>query len=197
MHTSGREQFFIHSSLHRVLLYNSLASTQTWYVDQAVIKPTEICLSLPQGLGLKVLCPSAWPALSGFRRRFIFILCVMYFMYKWLTCIHVHVPTMCMPGVQEGQERMSASLELELQTVGSLHVCAGNSVWILWKSSHCSWPLSNLFSLELSYFWDRFLLSSLGFHQMHDSPVIAPKFWDARCAHNHTVLFGGFFCPIV
>lgn len=60
----------------------------------------------------------------------------MYFMYKLFTYIHVHVTCVCLVPGKAKRERQDF-LELELHRVGSLHMCAGNLVWILWKSGHC------------------------------------------------------------
>lgn len=43
-----------------------------------------------------------------------------------------------MPGAYVGQERLSASLELELQIVVILHVGAGNCIQMSWQKSQCS-----------------------------------------------------------
>jgi hypothetical protein len=47
-----------------------------------------------------------------------FILCVF--------CLHVHLCTTCMPGVQRGQKMESGPLELELTIVVSCHMDAEN-----------------------------------------------------------------------
>ena len=55
-----------------------------------------------------------------------FFLKKFFFMCNWfLACTYFCV-------------RVSDPLKLELQTVVSCHVGAGNQIWILWKSSQCS-----------------------------------------------------------
>ena len=44
---------------------------------------------------------------------------------------------LCIPGSYRGQKKASGLMKLELQTVVSLHVGAGNQTWVLWKGSQC------------------------------------------------------------
>lgn len=57
---------------------------------------------------------------------FLILLLLFNFFCLWVFCLHVCVPTTCIPGAQGDQERAWNLLEMELQTVVKHHVGAGN-----------------------------------------------------------------------
>ena len=60
-------------------------------------------------------------------------------MYFYFICMgilrHVCLCTIYVPGAHRSQQRRLGTLELELQTIESHHVGAGNQIQVLWKSS--------------------------------------------------------------
>lgn len=60
---------------------------------------------------------------------------------------------MRMPDAHGGQKRVLSPLKLELQTVVSWHMGAGNGAWFLWKSSQHPLPLNYFSSCMCSYLW--------------------------------------------
>lgn len=67
---------------------------------------------------------------------------------------HMFVYHICLSGTFGDQKKLSDPLKLELQTVVSRHVCVGNGIWALWKSSSCSSLLSHLSRLSLIIYLD-------------------------------------------
>lgn len=71
----------------------------------------------------------------------IFILCV------WVPCLHL---CLCIPSttwysvLEEARRACGIPWELELQTLSSFCVCAGNETQVLWKRSECAQLLSHL-----------------------------------------------------
>lgn len=55
-------------------------------------------------------------------------------LYLWVFCLHVYLCTAGVPGAQEGQQRASDPLKLELQTVVSHYVSTGNQTWVNFSS---------------------------------------------------------------
>jgi hypothetical protein len=60
-----------------------------------------------------------WQTVYNLIFLFGFILCGKVF------CLHLYMYTMCIPGAQRGQKRVSEALQLKLQIVVSHHVTAG------------------------------------------------------------------------
>lgn len=70
-------------------------------------------------------------------------------MYKYFVYTCVWAPCSCSlkrPGKGIG------ALELALETVASLPMRAESQIWVLWKSSTRSWPMSHLSSTRVSWF---------------------------------------------
>lgn len=76
--------------------------------------------------------------------------------YGYFVCTHVYLLVqhvhawciMCVRSALRGQNRMSDPLELKLQMVVGCSIGTGNQTQVLWKNSHCSYPLNHLSSIS-------------------------------------------------
>lgn len=91
--------------------------------------------------------------------RYLFFLTKYFFQFV-LFCIfafgqHVHMCTTCAPHVLlvpvKARREHWILLELELETVLSCRVCAGNRTWVLYKSNRCSKPQNVLSSPSIIF----------------------------------------------
>lgn len=122
---------------------------------------------------------------------FIYNFDFMYFACKLCLC------TMFMPDAHGGQKRVLSPLKLELQTVASWHMGAGNGAWFLWKSSQHSLPLSYFSSCMHSYLWPSVPRLSYLFlegqkiteessHQAHSLPEVRLELLSRSCRESHS-----------
>lgn len=91
----------------------------------------------------------------------ILFLNIIYTLWVWLFWLHVCFWIMCIPSDHWGQRRALDALEMELQTVVSPHISAGNWTRTLCKSSKCSWQLSHL-SIPAPLFYKTMWSSRVG-----------------------------------
>lgn len=103
-----------------------------------------VLLLLRQAL-YSLICPPGLH-LPPFFWRFISIICV------WAFCLHACLCTTNMPAAWEGQKKSLNPLEQELNMVLSHYMNTWNWIWVLWKSSQCPQPLSNLSSPLPSFY---------------------------------------------
>lgn len=89
--------------------------------------------------------------------KFIYFYCFV----CTLSCLHISMYTMYVPGALWGQERAFDPLGLELQMNVRYRVHAGNWTQVLRKSSQCSWPLCYLSRpMYTVSFWVHFLMGT-------------------------------------
>lgn len=63
-------------------------------------------------------------------KKMLLFLFSFFFLRVWVFCLLIHMCTTCMPSAQGSQKMVSGPVELQLQTVVSLHVGGENRIWV-------------------------------------------------------------------